>query len=48
MAFPPPILIGDIVAAEFLGETWAEFLPLEGEGPFEVPRLTTVVPPTGL
>ena len=49
MAFPlPPVLMGDIVAAEFLGDTWAEDLPLDGEGPLEVPTLTTVVPPIGL
>ena len=45
---PPPALIGEIVAAEFLGDTCVEDLPAEGEGPFDVPTLTTVAPPTGL
>ena len=45
---PPPVLIGEIVAAEFLGDTCVEDRPAEGEGPFDVPTLTTVAPPTGL
>ena len=41
----PPARIGEMVAAEFLGETWTDDLPLEGDGPLEVPMLTIVGPP---
>ena len=44
---PPPGLIGEIVAAEFLGDTCAEDLPPGGEGPLDDPTLTTVAAPTG-